>query len=147
MEGLHVSDSRIGEIANRIAGAAVSEAVAYSYGILEALTKAEHRGRGDTWEAARNRAAKRAGIPLSYAARLWHRWKDMRGVSGDVLLALQKAKAAYDASCTYHETRAAELRAERLGERIAMDTRHAPASLGARAAAAEAAAEGRGGVK
>ena len=88
----------------------MSYAAAKSYELLESLARHEYRGRGDTWEAARNRAASKAKVQLSYAHRLWHRWKTMKDASGDVLLLLQDA---YERSCERHEEKAREYRAER----------------------------------
>ena len=83
----------------------MTTAAAQSYHLLDALTRQQHRGRGDTWSAARDRAAKLAGVKRSYAKRIWDRWQDMKDVSGEALLKLQ---AAYDAACEKHEKKAAE---------------------------------------
>ncbi len=72
------------------------EAVHEAKGWLEWLTQREHRGRHDTWTAARGRAAKKAGVPESYAKRLWDRWEEMKDVSGGAYRALQHA---YDSQC------------------------------------------------
>jgi len=89
---------------------------------LNELTKQQHRGRGDTWTAARDRAAKKAGIPQSYAKRIWDRIDTMTDVSGEALYRLYNA---YQASCEHHETMAAEYRAEREAIRNEMDHRKA----------------------
>ena len=78
---------------------------------LEYLTQHQHRGRGDTWEAARGRAAKVAGIPASYAARLWHRASDMKDVAGSVYRALL---LAYEAQVELNNRIADEHRETRL---------------------------------
>lgn len=71
---------------------------------LEALTELEHRGRYDTWGAARDRAARKAGIKQTYAKHLWDRWQTMKDVSGEAYRCL---KAAYDAQCDHNEHMAA----------------------------------------
>lgn len=98
---------------------------------LNELTKQQHRGRGDTWTAARDRAAKLAGIERSYAKRIWDRIETMKDVSGEALWRLHDA---YEASCKNHEDKAAEYRAERMEIRNAMAKRSARQSLGEGAA-------------
>lgn len=71
---------------------------------LEALTEVEHRGRYDTWGAARDRAASKVGIKQTYAKHLWDRWQTMKDVSGEAYRALQ---AAYEAQCLHNEKMAA----------------------------------------
>lgn len=71
---------------------------------LEALTEVEHRGRYDTWGAARDRAANKAGIKRTYAKHLWDRWQTMKDVSGE---AYRSLKAAYEAQCAHNEKMAA----------------------------------------
>lgn len=84
---------------------AMSEAaVRLSYERLEFLMKAHHRGPRDTWGAARDRAAKAAGIEPTYAKRLWNRWQTMKDVSGGVFHALAEA---YNAQCDHNEAMAA----------------------------------------
>lgn len=78
---------------------------------LNEIARQQHRGRGDTWSAARDRAAKLAGIERSYAKRIWDRWQTMNDVSGEAVLRLQDA---YDAICQKHERVAGAYRAERL---------------------------------
>jgi hypothetical protein len=93
---------------------------------LNELTKLQHRGRGDTWSAARDRAAKKAGIPQSYAKRIWDRIDTMTDVSGE---ALYRLYLEYQASCEHHENKAAEYRAEREAIRNAMAESGARPSL------------------
>ena len=85
-------------------------AVVESRKFLEALTIAQHRGPTDTWTAARDRAAKDAGIERSYAARIWNRWQSMKDVSGAAYRALQ---IAYDDMCERNENAAADTRRQR----------------------------------
>lgn len=86
-------------------------AVRLTYERLDALTKLHHRGRHDTWAAARDRAAKAAGIEPSYAKRIWDRWQSMKDVSGGVFMAIHEA---YEAQCKHNTEMAAlhRLRAE-----------------------------------
>lgn len=95
----------------------MTTAAAKSRRMLEALVIAHHRGPTDTWTAARDRAAKAAGIERSYAARLWSRWQDMKDVSGEALIRLS---AAYVALCEASEIKEAELVLK--GEAIARET-------------------------
>lgn len=85
-------------------------AVQKAHGWLEALMRAHHRGPTDTWTAARDRAAKAAGVDPTYAKRLWQRWQTMKDVSGGAFLALQEA---YEAQCQHNEAMAAHHRAVR----------------------------------
>ncbi len=87
---------------------------------LNELVRMHHRGRGDTLGAARDRAAREAGVPRSYAKRIWDRLDTMKDVSGE---AYRKLRIAYEASCERHEAKAAEYRAERMGVRNAVATR------------------------
>ncbi|WP_156386379.1 hypothetical protein [Aureimonas sp. Leaf454] len=58
---------------------------------LEHLTLSEFRGRGDTVGAARARLARRIGLKVSYADRLWNKAKEMTGVAGGAYRALKQA--------------------------------------------------------
>lgn len=79
--------------------------------LLQALARFSHRGRHDTWTAARDRAAQKAGIPLTMAKRIWQRWQTMQDVSGDALI---KLMIAYEDMCRRNDAAAAAYRAERL---------------------------------
>jgi len=81
---------------------------------LQGLAWAKHRGRYDTWTAARDNAAKEAKLPLSVAKRIWQRWQNMNDVSGEALL---KLMLAYEEMCVRNEEAAAAYRAERLSIR------------------------------
>lgn len=77
---------------------------------LEKISAKLHRGpRVDTWASARDRAAKRAGISPSMASRIWHRWRDMKDVSGD---ALYKLMLAYEELFAIDEAALEAARAE-----------------------------------
>ncbi|MBB3997231.1 hypothetical protein [Aureimonas pseudogalii] len=97
----------------------MTTAVAHSRRMLVALTVAHHRGPADTWTAARDRAARAAGIDRTYAARIWSRWQDMKDVSGEALMRLS---GAYVALCERSEAIEAEQTA--LLERIDLETAH-----------------------
>lgn len=94
-------------------------AVRLTYERLDALTKLHHRGRHDTWTAARDRAAKTAGIEPSYAKRIWDRWQSMKDVSGGAFYAIEQA---YQRLCERSE--AAEAAQATQAERIALATAH-----------------------
>lgn len=80
---------------------------------LTEIARAVHRGPGrDTWTSAREEAANRAGITISMAARIWHRWGSMKFVDGDAVL---KLMLAYERLCENNERAAAEYRSLRLG--------------------------------
>lgn len=88
----------------------MSNAVDQASFYLNELTRMQHRGRGDTWSAARDRVARIVGIKREYAKRIWQRCQSMQDVSGEALLRLQRA---YVAACEKNEAAAAEYRAER----------------------------------
>ena len=97
---------------------------------LESLAQAAYRGRHDTWTAARDRAAKKAGVELPMAERIWKRWKTMNDVGGETVL---KLMLAYEDLCRRNEEAAAADRAERLELRKSneVDRKPAPAGMGA----------------
>lgn len=97
-------DTKHGE---EVMSTAVTEASFY----LNELTRIHHRGRGDTLSAARDRAARFAGVERTYAKRIWDRWQSMTDVSGE---AYRKLRLAYERACEKHEAAAAAYRAERL---------------------------------
>lgn len=78
---------------------------------LHGLAWTKHRGRHDTWSAARDRAADDAGIETTMAKRIWQRWEDMKDVSGSALLSLM---TAYEDACQRNENAIEAYRAERL---------------------------------
>lgn len=89
----------------------MSTAATEAFGFLNDLTKKHYRGWGDTATAARDRAARDAGITPAQAERVWKRWQHMASVDGDVYRALRNR---YEALCEKHEQAAAAARAERL---------------------------------
>ncbi|TPM37032.1 hypothetical protein [Mesorhizobium sp. B2-3-2] len=97
---------------------------------LHGLAWAKHRGRHDTWTAARDRAAKEAGIASTIAKRIWQRFEGMNDVSGKALL---KLMLAYEDACQRNEEAVAAYRAERLNlkaQRHAVDNQRARESVG-----------------
>lgn len=78
---------------------------------LDALTAANHRGRHDTWTAARDRAAEDAGVKLSVAKRIWQRLDTLNDVGGTPLL---KLMLAYEAMCESIEASTNNMRETRL---------------------------------
>lgn len=110
---------------------------------IERLTEVEHRGRHDTWTAARDRAAARAGAPVSRVKRLWERWDTMKDVAGSVMIPLM---LAYEDLCQRIEDKAGEYERQVLqlkGGADEIDER--PVPVGAGMAAATPRAEGIGG--
>lgn len=55
-----------------------------AFELLNAGTKEEFRGWGDTRTAARDRAASNAGITPAQGERLWKNWQTMKFPNGDV---------------------------------------------------------------
>lgn len=105
----------------------MSTAVQESVDYLNALAKVHHRGRGDTWGAARDRAARMAGIEPSYAKRIWDRWQTMNDVSGE---AYRRLRSAYERVCEANEEAADRNDAERLAMRKTYAVDQKPASAG-----------------
>lgn len=60
-----------------------------AFEFLNAGTVNEYRGWGDTRTAARDRAARRAGVSAAQAERLWKHWHSMKSVNGDVYRCLR----------------------------------------------------------
>ena len=77
-----------------------------AFDLLNAAAKKEWRGWGDTRTAARDRAAKKAGLTPAQAERLWKNWQTMKTVNGDVYRALRNS---YGHLCEWIETHAARL--------------------------------------
>lgn len=106
-----MGDTRRGENAPKRGEHAMSTAVTEAFGYLQALQRREYRGWGDTATAARDRAARQAGITTAQAERLWKRWQRMASVDGDVYRALRNR---YEALCAGIEASADRMRDERL---------------------------------
>lgn len=90
----------------------MSMAATEAFDFLNALTKRNYRGWGDTPTAARDRAAKEAGITPAQAERVWKRWKRMTSVDGDVYRALRNT---YETLCEKTEAAADAMERSRLG--------------------------------
>lgn len=107
-------DKRRVDFDTRSAINAMTTAVSKSVEYLNHLARLHHKGRGDTWAAARDRAARSAGIERTYAKRIWDRWQTMTDVSGEAFMRLQKA---YEDACAKHDAKADQYYAERLALR------------------------------
>lgn len=88
----------------------MSIAVVEAFEYLNAGTRKHYRGAGDTATAARDRAARDAGISPSQAERIWKRWKTMASVDGDVYRALRNK---YESLCVRVENAAEAMERER----------------------------------
>lgn len=101
---------------------------------LQGLAWVQHRGRHDTWGAARDRAADKAKLPVTLARRIWQRFETLDDVSGKALL---KLMLAYEEACQRNEDAVAAYRAERLklkAQRYAVDSKRAQTGVGTDAA-------------
>jgi hypothetical protein len=83
-----------------------------SFDLLNAGAKFHWRGQGDTWTAARDRAAKEAGVSPSQAERLQKNWRTMKFPNGDVYRLLRNK---YGHLCEWIENKADAMERERLG--------------------------------
>ncbi|TGV16704.1 hypothetical protein EN816_00710 [Mesorhizobium sp. M8A.F.Ca.ET.173.01.1.1] len=81
-----------------------------SFKLLNAGAKTVWRGQGDTWTAARDRAAKEAGITPSQAERLQKNWRTMKFPNGDVYRLLRNK---YGHLCEWIENGAEAMERER----------------------------------
>ena len=108
---------------------AMSTAAMEAFGFLNRLTQREYRGWGDTATAARDRAAREAGITPAQAERVWKRWQRMASIDGDVYRALRNK---YEESCEANEKAAAASRAERLQLRNSNAVDQEPGKPGSR---------------
>ena len=79
--------------------------------ILNAGTRKEYRGWGDTRTAARDRAARKAGVTPAQAERLWKNWQTMKHPNGDVYRLLRNA---YENLCLHVENTAGRMERRRL---------------------------------
>lgn len=114
-----------------------SVCAAESFQLLNAGAKSVWRGKGDTWTAARNRAAEEAGLRPSQAERLEKNWRTMRFPNGDVYRQLRNK---YGHLCASIEAKAEaiEREAQQIEMANAADT-SASAALARVAAAAQGA--------
>jgi phage major head subunit gpT-like protein len=105
-----------------------SIAAGEAFSLLNAATKEEFRGWGDTKTAARDRAARKAGVTSAQAERLWKNWQTMKTVNGDVYRSLL---LSYSHLCEWVETSADRL--ERDAAEI--EEKHATSKSGSQAGA------------
>lgn len=107
----------------------MSEAAAEAFRYLNAGTWLHYRGQGDTPTAARDRAARAAGITRAQAERVWKRWKQMKMVNGDVY---RRLRNNYEHLCSMVEDAAdaAEAKRKAIEELHEIDTRPVPAGAG-----------------
>lgn len=107
----------------------MSIAVTEAFDFLNAGIRKHYKGAGDTPSAARERAAKDAGISPAQAERLWKRWRTMASVDGDVYRALRNK---YESLCLRVENaaEAMEQEAREIEETNATDQSPAPAGAG-----------------
>lgn len=111
--------SRYGSVPKRGESMSTSVCAEESFHLLNAGAKAVWRGQGDTWTAARDRAAEEAGVTPSQAERLQKNWKTMKFPNGDVYRLLRNK---YGHLCAWIEKDA-----ERL-ERVAREIEEANAT-------------------
>ena len=90
-----------------------------AFGFLNAATRSEFRGWGDTKTAARDRAARKAGVTRAQAERLWKNWQNMKTVNGDVYRALRNS---YSHLCERVEAAADRIEREAIGNEGAHET-------------------------
>lgn len=95
---------------SRMNAMSTSICAAESFDLLNAGARSVWRGQGDTWTAARDRAAKEAGVTPSQAERLQKNWRTMKFPNGDVYRALLikygHLLPTYDRLCSYIENKA-----------------------------------------
>lgn len=108
----------------------VSPAAEEAFAFLNAGTKIEWRAYGDTKTAARDRAARKAGVTPAQAERLWKQWRTMKHPNGDVYRNLRNA---YGHLCEWVEGKAMAIEREAQGieERNAVFHSHSSPSSGA----------------
>lgn len=106
-----------------------------AFELLNAGTRREYRGWGDTRTAARDRAAQEAGVSPAQAERLWKHWQTMKSVNGDVYRGLRNT---YGHLCSWIEAKADAMdrEAQQIEEANAAAQRgHSPSGEGMEAAA------------
>ncbi|MGN6143516.1 MAG: hypothetical protein ACTHOP_08000 [Mesorhizobium sp.] len=87
----------------RVSEMSASVCAAESFQLLNAGAKHVWRGQGDTWTAARDRAANEAGVTPSQAERLQKNWRTMKFPNGDVYRLLRNK---YGHLCSWIENTA-----------------------------------------
>jgi hypothetical protein len=94
---------------SRVNSMSTSACAAESFQLLNAGAKHVWRGQGDTWTAARDRAAREAGVTPSQAERLQKNWRNMRFPNGDVYRLLRNK---YGHLCSWIENTAEAIERE-----------------------------------
>lgn len=96
-----------------IRGKSMSNSVAAeeAFTLLNAATRNEYRGWGDTQTAARDRAARKAGVTPAQAERLWKHWRSMKSMNADVYRGLRNT---YGHLCSWIENAADAIEAKRI---------------------------------
>lgn len=87
-----------------------SAAAHEAFEMLNAATRQEYRGWGDTQTAARDRAARKAGVTPAQAERLWKHWRSMKSMNADVYRGLRNT---YGHMCSIIENAADAVEAKR----------------------------------
>lgn len=87
-----------------------SVAAKEAFDLLNAATRKEYRGWGDTQTAARDRAAREADVTPAQAERLWKNWRTMKFPNGDVYRNLRNT---YGHLCSIIENAADAVEAKR----------------------------------
>lgn len=95
----------------------ISPAAEEAFQLLNAGAKSVWRGQGDTWTAARDRAAEDAGVKPVQAERLQKNWKSMKFPNADVYRLLRNKYGhllpnTYDRLCAYIENKAEAIERE-----------------------------------
>lgn len=88
-KGKVMSDTRRVKSDPKRGDSVMSTATVEAFEFLNAGTRKHYRGAGDSPTAARDRAAKEAGITPAQAERVWKRWRTMASVDGDVYRGLR----------------------------------------------------------
>lgn len=120
---------RCGSAPNEDESMSISPAAAEAFEMLNAATRMEYRGWGDTQTAARDRAARKAGVSPAQAERVWKHWKTMKTPNGDVYRAFRNT---YGHLCTWIENKAdaLERRADAIEANHAASKSHAATVAG-----------------
>lgn len=113
-----------------IRGEVMSTSVAAreAFELLKAGAKQEFKFDGDTKTAARDRAAKEAGVTPAQAERLWKNWRTMKYPNGDVYRLLRNK---YGHLCSWIENTADAFEARRQQIEESHAVNKSPAPLGA----------------
>ncbi len=128
--------SRYGSVPKQGEQMGTSVAAQEAFEMLNAATQKEWRGWGDTRTAARDRAARKAGLTPAQAERLWKNWQTLKFPNGDVYRLLRNK---YGHLCSWIENAAEGMERElrEIEERDAIDRGPPPTGAGmARAAKA-----------